>query len=883
MSAPSSRLTAALSDRYSLERELGQGGMATVYLAEDLKHKRKVAIKVLKPELAAVLERFVQEITTTAALQHPHILPLFDSGTAEGFLFYVMPFIDGETLRAKLDRETQLGVEEAVKITVDVADALDYAHSQGVVHRDIKPENILLHNGRPMVADFGIALALSAAAGGRMTETGLSLGTPHYMSPEQATAEKEITSRSDIYSLGSVLYEMLTGNPPHTGASAQQIIMKIVTEDAQSVARLRKSVPPHVAAAVATALEKLPADRFESAKAFAEALNNPSYGALAGQGYTAYHTAAGTSTGRRLLPWGLALAGFATAAALALLQPAPRPTPPVRFAIPLEGGGLSMDVPGHGLALSADGQVLVYASEARGVPILFRRRLGDLESRAITGTEGGFQPVLSPDGRWVGFATREGLLKRVELDGGAPVTLATTTTPIGMSWSDRAGLVLGMPLYSDSILGLTAVPVEGANHLARITDPTGGDSTLFGMHHDPIALADGVTALYVDIRRGPGTGPSLGVVNLPTGTTTRLDLPLKDIVGLAEGVLVYRRRDNSLMAVRFDPAGPAILGVPVRVQVPHDQVRDAVMSPDGTLAMLMAPAAFEVVLLDQEGRATAILPDTVNGVIPRFSPSGGQAILSTTLRGARVPWVYDFATGSLTRLTGRSSVLEWSLAGKALLTVPFGNRAVSQMSLDPDDSTSRLVQVEEGQLSSASLSPDLQTVALGVGVGAGEFDIVLKRIGEGTSTVPFAATPANEIAPRFSPDGRWLTYASDESGRFEVYVRPASGPGARLQVSDQGGGQPVWSRDGRTLYYRVGRAMMAAQLRIGTVGQLEVSQRRTLFEGEFADPAVSALWAAYDVAPDGRFLMARALGGSRSEIVLWLNWLGEIREQLDAR
>jgi hypothetical protein len=215
--------------------------------------------------------------------------------------------------------------------------------------------------------------------------------------------------------------------------------------------------------------------------------------------------------------------------------------------------------------------------------------------------------------------------------------------------------------------------------------------------------------------------------------------------------------------------------------------------------------------------------------------------------------------------------------------VPFGNRAVSQMSLDPDDSTSRLVQVEEGQLSSASLSPDLQTVALGVGVGAGEFDIVLKRIGEGTSTVPFAATPANEIAPRFSPDGRWLTYASDESGRFEVYVRPASGPGARLQVSDQGGGQPVWSRDGRTLYYRVGRAMMAAQLRIGTVGQLEVSQRRTLFEGEFADPAVSALWAAYDVAPDGRFLMARALGGSRSEIVLWLNWLGEIREQLDAR
>ena len=199
--APPDRLSAALAGRYRIERELGAGGMATVYLAEDLKHDRKVAIKVLKPELAAVLgaERFVVEIKTTAQLQHPHILPLFDSGTADGFLYYVMPYIEGETLRSKLNRETQLGIDEAVKIATEVADALDYAHRHGVIHRDIKPENILLHDGRPMVADFGIALAVSAAAGGRMTETGLSLGTPHYMSPEQATAEKEITARSDVY------------------------------------------------------------------------------------------------------------------------------------------------------------------------------------------------------------------------------------------------------------------------------------------------------------------------------------------------------------------------------------------------------------------------------------------------------------------------------------------------------------------------------------------------------------------------------------------------------------------------------------------------------------------------------------------------------------
>ena len=278
------RLAASLADRYTIERELGAGGMATVYLALDLKHQRKVALKVLKPELAAVLgaERFVQEITTTAALQHPQILPLFDSGSAAGFLYYVMPFIDGETLRAKLDREKQLGVEQAVQITVEVADALDYAHRHGVIHRDIKPENILLHDGRPTVADFGIALAVSAAAGGRMTETGLSLGTPHYMSPEQATADRDITNRSDIYSLATVLYEMLAGNPPHVGASAQQIIMKIVTEDAAPDTRVRRSVPPNVAAAVAKALAKLPADRFATAKEFAEALTDPTFADPAG-------------------------------------------------------------------------------------------------------------------------------------------------------------------------------------------------------------------------------------------------------------------------------------------------------------------------------------------------------------------------------------------------------------------------------------------------------------------------------------------------------------------------------------------------------------------------------------------------------------------------
>ncbi|HET9776099.1 MAG TPA: serine/threonine-protein kinase, partial [Gemmatimonadaceae bacterium] len=268
------RLRKALADRYRIERELGAGGMATVYLGHDLKHDRDVAIKVLHPDLGAALgaDRFLSEIRTTARLQHPHILPLLDSGDADGLLYYVMPLVTGETLRARLTRERQLPVPDAVRIAREVADALSYAHGHNVIHRDIKPENILLQDGHALVADFGIALAVQQAGGQRMTQTGLSLGTPQYMSPEQAMGEKTIDARSDIYALGAVTYEMLVGEPPFTGPSVQAVIARLVTEEPRSITLQRKAVPPDVEAAVLHALEKLPADRFANATQFADAL-----------------------------------------------------------------------------------------------------------------------------------------------------------------------------------------------------------------------------------------------------------------------------------------------------------------------------------------------------------------------------------------------------------------------------------------------------------------------------------------------------------------------------------------------------------------------------------------------------------------------------------
>src|SRR5881409_3724244 len=278
------RLTAALAGRYAIERELGAGGMATVYLARDLKHDREVGLKVLRPELAAVLgaARFLQEIRISARLDHPHILTLIDSGESEGFVWYVLPYVRGESLRNKLTREQQLSIEETVRIATQVASALDYAHRHGVIHRDIKPENILLHEGEAVVADFGIALAVREAGGQRLTETGLSLGTPQYMSPEQATGGRELDARSDVYSLAAVVYEMLTGEPPHTGPTVQAVIAKLLTERPTRIRTVRDTVPEGIDAAVAKALSKVPADRFGSAAEFAAALAVPGAGPSAG-------------------------------------------------------------------------------------------------------------------------------------------------------------------------------------------------------------------------------------------------------------------------------------------------------------------------------------------------------------------------------------------------------------------------------------------------------------------------------------------------------------------------------------------------------------------------------------------------------------------------
>ena len=512
------RLNAALTGRYRIERKLGEGGMATVYLADDIKHARKVALKVLKPELAAVVgaERFLAEIKTTANLQHPNILALHDSGEAEGFLYYIMPYIQGETLRDRLEREKQLPVDEAVRIASEVAEALQVAHEEGVIHRDIKPANILLSKGRPLVADFGIALAVTTAGAGRLTETGLSMGTPFYMSPEQASADREPSAASDVYSLGCVLYEMLVGDPPHTASSAQAVLAKILTGDVPAPGEARATIPAHVDAAIRKSLEKLPADRFTAAQDFARALHDP--------GFT--HGRPGLAHGREMAGVGVAppsgwnrlsIATTSLSVVLAvvlvwvLASPGSEALPVLHSTITLpEGETLAFadyapSAAGRpSLALSQSGTRLAYVAARDDVSRLFVMDLTDGSAAVeLPGTEGVFYPFFSPDGEWLGFFTRTEL-KRISVRGGSPLTLGAATYAVGADWPDESTIV-----FADS---------EG-KRLTRISAETGEVESRLDIAGPllwaPEVLPDGETLLVTNISGGPF--PSILTVSLTTG------------------------------------------------------------------------------------------------------------------------------------------------------------------------------------------------------------------------------------------------------------------------------------------------------------------------------------------------------------------------------
>ena len=860
------QLSTALAGRYAIEKKIGEGGMATVYLARDSKHDRHVALKVLKPELGAVLgvERFLSEIKVTANLQHPNLLPLFDSGEAGGLLFYVMPFVEGESLRARLEREQQLPIDEAVRIASAIASALAYAHERGVIHRDLKPENILLQSGQPVVADFGIALAVSNAGGARVTQTGLSLGTPQYMSPEQASGDRAIDARSDLYSLAAMTYEMIAGEPPHTGPNAQAIMAKLLTAEPAPLSSLRSSAPVHVELALAKALAKVPADRFANAAEFAAALSGEravtlpmsATRATAARG----RAGAGSRVGmREAAAWTVAV--IAIAAAVWFRPSAQQPSAVLRVgADPLDSivpTPSQMGAQLAAVALSRDGTLLAYIGGASR--LLYVRDLATETFRHLTGIERVSAPTFSPDGHSIAFLDASNGLYRIPVSGGAARKLADTA--VAPMWADDDSI------YYEWQGSLFSVAASGGP--AKVVVQGGGGAGQFAR---PDVLPGGRAAL-VSFRRSRADEPRIAVVDLASGKMNDLGFVGGKPMYVEPGFIVFGPTQGVIAAVKFDLRRLTVSGSPVQMASLATGGGGtagcdcAVARDGGRVVYRWRPSAAatptQLAIVDRRGAGRVLLDDGRRFDQPRVSPDGKR--ISVRVGGVDFndgdTWVYELAGGAMSRLTADNNSFRasWTHDGSDVLWIAGAGNAPRVMRRPWDGSAPATVMIDS--LDVAEYQDGSPGSWSAVRTWTSRDLAILPRdsvrAGRRLPLTRLTSTSANETNTSLSPNGALVAYQSDETGELEVYVRPVPGPGRRLTVSVGGGAQPRWSHDGKTLYYSGSGYLRAAQLTSGA--DLEVVRRDSLFAWSSQNvrgDAGGERW--YDVMPNDReFIVVR--------------------------
>lgn len=871
-------LNAALAGRYRVERALGEGGMASVYLADDLRHARMVALKVLEPSVAAIVggARFLAEIKTTASLQHPHILPLFDSGEAEGLLYYVMPVVEGESLKDRLDREGQLPVADAVEIATQVADALAYAHQRGVVHRDIKPANILLHGKDAFVADFGIALAVGAGSG-RLTQTGISVGSPHYMSPEQATGDSSVGVATDVWSLGCVLYEMLAGTRPYDGSTPQAILGRIVSGSHEPVTKQRRTTPAHVAAVVARALEPVPADRFESARDFALALRNPRF----------RHGETGTRR-RSMGRVAAAAAGFYALGLLTwwLMSPSTDRSgdnPSVSFLIP----GIVESGFGRTVAISPDGTLLADGGPARNLSV---RRIGvfepprDLRTVAI-------QPFFSPDGTHIGYF--EGIaqsLMRTPTTGGTPVLVAEGdgARSLGASWGDDGTIVFA------TAGGLYRVPVDGGTAPERLLEVNSGRG---GFSYSWPQWLPGRRVLLTVVPLGATTDGDCSVVvlDLDSGELTEVLSGGSSGRYLPSGHLLYSADGGTLHAVEFDASSGQVRGdrtpLPVTgLALGRGWGADFDVSADGTLVYLLANRSpGSLVWIDRAGQEEPLSAPLRGYFYPRVSPDGARVAVDIGTAGARDIVVWDTERRALVPVASDPAeewAVEWSPRGDSVYYASNqagGTFLVYRRAADGSGEPELVFPHSSFQVpQDITADGSRMVVTESRPSPTDQFDLMALVLSNPVQRETVLSTPGAELNASLSPDGRYVAYQTYEGGQAEVYVSPMDDARReRVKVSLDGGEKPIWSPTGDEIFYRSPTdSLMAAS--VVTEPRMQVRDVNALFRmgyGTFGN--VSG--RGWDVSPvDGRFVLVRyparqAVAG----VHVVLNWSRELLRAME--
>jgi serine/threonine-protein kinase len=877
---------------YEILAPLGAGGMGEVYRARDTRLDRTVAVKILPSHLSSdptLRQRFDQEAKAISSLNHSHICALYDVGHQDGTDFLVMEYLEGETL-AKLLQKGPLPIAQVLKLGVEIADALDKAHRSCIVHRDLKPGNIMITKSGAKLLDFGLAKAALPLASGAtltaavtrtspVTQPGTVIGTFQYMSPEQVEA-KELDARSDIFSLGAVLYEMLTGQRAFLGKSQLSVASAILEKEPEPISTLQPQTPPSLDHAIHRCLAKDPDDRWQTVrdlelelKWIAEGGSQVVLSPKASERSTLGWRALALSLTTLLL--GAVIASLATWN----LKPSP-PRPVSRTVIALPPGQQLAGLEQPAVAISPDGSQLAYVAIQGGTQQVYLRTMDSLESRPIPGTEGGVNPFFSPDSQWLGFFSGQ-KLKKIALSGGAALTLSDVVFPGGASWGGRGTISL-------------ATAINGA--LRQVSDGGGAQQPLTQRepaevaHRWPEFLPDGKTILFVTsgasfdwsnaqiIAQSLATGERQTV--LQGGTQPRY---------AASEHLIYAQ-NGALMAVPFDPQRRTVTGPPARVlegvlQSSASGAAQYSVSSTGTLAYVhgdVQSAQRRLVWVARNGTEQNVPAPVRAYLFPRLSPDGQRIAVGISEHETQL-WLYELARQTLTRLTFEGNVnlnAAWTPDGKRIAynSSKEGPTNIFWQLADGSGGLERLTNSPYPNIP-GSWSPDGQLLTFSVVGSATGYDLWVLRLSD-RKALPFLQTPFNESAPRFSPDAHYLSYISNESGRYEVYVQPYPGPGGKWQISTEGGTEPLWNRNGRELFYRSGDKIMAVD--IATQSGFAAGKPHMLFEGRYERSPATV--PDYDVSLDGqRLLMLKSSeqeAVAPTQINVVLNWFEELKRRV---